>query len=459
MSTAYHPQTDRSSERTNQTLEQYLRVFCGTQQNNWHAWLPLAQYTKNSWPSATTKKTPFDLLIGYTPQIHQPTRSSDLPTIEQRLSAIKEVRNATQEAQRKAQESWIKECPQSTPFEVGTKVWLEGTNPRLPSNITTKLAPRWYRPFVVAAKISNITYNLSLLPTWKIHDIFHASLLTPYKETNQHGPNFIEPPPDIIEGEEEWEVKQIIKERTYGRWKKKQYLVRWRGYSPVYNSWVNEEDLCTPELLADFQAIPSIKTLALDNTSSSCPTNQTTANPSYPTTSSTPSSETQTFTPTPTNSTNLYQTKDQETKRQDFQSSALGFTPHLHIHWSTPTFAETTAASTTAECYQPHVYSPPALSPMLNNLTISLLTCVYQSNNTISHCSTLIRARANGPTFINTHCAIKRDFIHIRTVTSTRKHQQPPTDITIPNPYPLEHISSAFPGHPSGNNALANGDS
>ena len=42
MSTAYHPQTDGSSERTNQTLEQYLRVFCGTQQNNWHAWLPLA---------------------------------------------------------------------------------------------------------------------------------------------------------------------------------------------------------------------------------------------------------------------------------------------------------------------------------------------------------------------------------------------------------------------------------
>jgi len=48
ISTAYHPQTDGASERTNQTLEQYLRVFCSTQQNNWHAWLPLTQYTKNS---------------------------------------------------------------------------------------------------------------------------------------------------------------------------------------------------------------------------------------------------------------------------------------------------------------------------------------------------------------------------------------------------------------------------
>ena len=28
-----------------------------------------------------------------------------------------------------------------------------------------------------------------------------------YKETDQHGPNFIEPPPDILEGEPEWEVE------------------------------------------------------------------------------------------------------------------------------------------------------------------------------------------------------------------------------------------------------------
>jgi len=83
ISTAYHPQTDGASKHTNQTLEQYLRLFCGTQQNNWHTWLPLAQYTKNSWPSATTKKAPFDLIMGYTPQVHQPSRTSDIPTLNQ----------------------------------------------------------------------------------------------------------------------------------------------------------------------------------------------------------------------------------------------------------------------------------------------------------------------------------------------------------------------------------------
>jgi len=128
ISTAYHPQMDGASEQTNQTLEQYLHVFCGTQQNNWHTWLPLAQYTKNSWPSATTKKTPFNLLISYTPQIHQPTRKTDIPSLEQRLSAIEEARKAAQEAQCKAQESWIKERPRHSPFPVKSKVWLEGTN-------------------------------------------------------------------------------------------------------------------------------------------------------------------------------------------------------------------------------------------------------------------------------------------------------------------------------------------
>jgi len=117
-------------------------MFCGTQQNNWHAWLPLAQYTKNSWPSATTKKAPFDLLVGYTPRIYQPTRSTDIPTLEKCLTNIKEAREAAQEAQCKAQDSWIKQKPRYRPFAIGDRVWLEGTNLNLPANVTPKLSPR-----------------------------------------------------------------------------------------------------------------------------------------------------------------------------------------------------------------------------------------------------------------------------------------------------------------------------
>jgi hypothetical protein len=83
ISTVYHPQTDGQSERTNQSLETYLRLYCDSQQHEWSKLLPLAQYVRNSWPNATTKQAPFNTLIGYTPAAHQPTRTTDLPTLQE----------------------------------------------------------------------------------------------------------------------------------------------------------------------------------------------------------------------------------------------------------------------------------------------------------------------------------------------------------------------------------------
>jgi hypothetical protein len=54
-----------------------------------------------------------------------------------------------------------------------------------------------------------VTYKLKLPIQWKIHNVFHGKLLTPYHETNVHGKNFPEPPPDLINGEEEYEVESI----------------------------------------------------------------------------------------------------------------------------------------------------------------------------------------------------------------------------------------------------------
>ena len=48
LSTAYHPQTDGETERVNQELEQYLRVFCNFQQDNWADLIPLAEFAHNA---------------------------------------------------------------------------------------------------------------------------------------------------------------------------------------------------------------------------------------------------------------------------------------------------------------------------------------------------------------------------------------------------------------------------
>ena len=44
----------------------------------------------------------------------------------------------------------------------------------------------------------------------------HIDLLTPYQETNIHGPNFVQPPPDLVDGEEEYEVEEILDSRKHG---------------------------------------------------------------------------------------------------------------------------------------------------------------------------------------------------------------------------------------------------
>ncbi len=80
MSTAYHPQMDGQSERSNQWLEQYLRHICNLQQDNWAEVLPLAQFAHNAWPNAMTKETPFSLIMGWTPRITWTNTPSAAPS-------------------------------------------------------------------------------------------------------------------------------------------------------------------------------------------------------------------------------------------------------------------------------------------------------------------------------------------------------------------------------------------
>src|SRR6266581_7454126 len=68
-STAYHPQTDRQTERVNQELEQYLQIFVRERQDDWHALLPLAEFSYNNYIHSSTQQTPFLLDTGQHPQM------------------------------------------------------------------------------------------------------------------------------------------------------------------------------------------------------------------------------------------------------------------------------------------------------------------------------------------------------------------------------------------------------
>ena len=83
-------------------------------------------------------------------------------------------------------------------FEIGAKVWLEGSHLTLPYQ-TRKLAPKRHGPFTITKRISPVTYKLQLPPAWTIHDVFHTSLLTPYQMTEQKGANYLRPPPELVD--------------------------------------------------------------------------------------------------------------------------------------------------------------------------------------------------------------------------------------------------------------------
>src|SRR5260221_6363002 len=135
--------------------------------------------------------------------------------------------------------TWVAQNPELTAvqYQLGDHVWLEAMHLKLPSHMS-KLNPKRYGPFKIIRIISPIVFQLQLPVTWKVHNVFHASLLSPYHETLAHSINFSRPPPDIVDGEREQEIEHILGYWQYGRRQQLQYLVKWKGFPDSDNEWV-----------------------------------------------------------------------------------------------------------------------------------------------------------------------------------------------------------------------------
>ena len=156
-------------------------------------------------------------MYGYNPSFTPEIEArSDIPNIEQRLEMLDRMRKETKASLEVAAELMKRKTTENeVELKEGQKVWLSGKN-IMTTHPKDKLAPKLHGPFVIEKRIGPVTFKLKLLPTWKIHPVFHASLITPYTETIAHGPNFKQPPPDLIEGKEEYEVEEILDKRKRG---------------------------------------------------------------------------------------------------------------------------------------------------------------------------------------------------------------------------------------------------
>jgi hypothetical protein len=96
-----------------------------------------------------------------------------------------------------------------TPFQQGQKVWLEMKH-HSDGYPFCKLAPKRHGPFKIQKVLSRLVYQLTLSKHMKIHPVFHVSLLSPYHETEPHGPNYFDTPPEIVDDHKEYEPEAIL---------------------------------------------------------------------------------------------------------------------------------------------------------------------------------------------------------------------------------------------------------
>ena len=199
-------------------------------------------------------------MLRYEPQAYPPLGKTFLPTLENRLTILQEMRKealATHETARRIMKE--RNFRMFSPWKVRNKVWLETTNLRL-QYLCRKLSPKRLGPFEITQVLSPLVYRLKLLSTWKIHDVFHAGLLSPFKQTDVHSPSFSVPPPTMIGSEEEYEVEAIVSHK--GSPGRRKYLTAWKGYPASENTWEPESNLRhAPQILGNYKRTHLLRAL------------------------------------------------------------------------------------------------------------------------------------------------------------------------------------------------------
>ena len=256
LSSAYHPQTDGQTERVNQCLEQYLRVYTNYQQNNWSQLLSYAEFSYNNSYHTSTSMTPFEANYGFNPKsdhLGSSTTTSNLPALQNHLDTLKNLQTHLEknlESARARMKLYADKSRLPHKFQINDKVMLSRRNIRT-NRPSEKLDMVWIGPFTIVEQINDASVRLDLPDSLRIHPVFHVSLLEPYVSNTIPNRVVAPPPPVILDESEEFVVSEILDSRIFRG--KLQYLVQWEGYGPSDNSWepaVNVQN--SPDLVASF---------------------------------------------------------------------------------------------------------------------------------------------------------------------------------------------------------------
>lgn len=260
MGSGYHPQSSGQVERYNQLLEQVLRVTIHSlpDEPDWEKILPTVHYVVNNTPNRHTGYTPFYLNFGYHPVTPVQLLSDNETKMESVESFVERLKKQFEEARKNlehARETMMKQehgHRRVQEFAIGDQVLLSTKNLNV-KGFPRKLQRRFIGPFKVVQEISKVAYKVALPEGWKIHPVFHTSLLKLWQsgQWTEHVEGTI---PEVLQDDEVvWDSEKLLRWRKtkVGNLVKREFLILWKDRPLEDTCWVSEDDFVDQDELRE----------------------------------------------------------------------------------------------------------------------------------------------------------------------------------------------------------------
>ncbi|GBG67408.1 hypothetical protein CBR_g544 [Chara braunii] len=265
-SSARHPQTDRQTERAHQTAQMMLRTLIRPDQKDWVDRLPDIEFAYNTSVHPAIGMTPFELHHGgrkgrifadiLLPRAADIDAACSLASTQKYRELLAKARSNMQKAQvRMQQQANWRRIP--CPIRVGDLVWVTSEEFALEQDVSRKLLPKWFGPWMVTSAAGNDpagpSFIIEIPPHLTVHPIFHASKLAVYTPASATDfPDRRSQDPPSIDGHQE--VDRVLTHRKHGN-KPMQYKVTFKQCDPNDTRWISRADLkaSTPLIFAHYE--------------------------------------------------------------------------------------------------------------------------------------------------------------------------------------------------------------